>query len=119
MPEDFSNEGLYRLIEGMRDQHGDDLREIRRQTTETNGRVRALESRANRNDQELKRLNSAVFPRQAIVDTAPPKIPTSADTVDLRLSPRMWTLLAATASGFGMLMPALNELLGKLIEKWF
>lgn len=94
------------------------LGEIKVQTTETNGRVKVLESRATHTDVELKRLNSAVFPRHGVVDT---KQPGAGDPppVDLRLSPRMYALLATTAAGFSMLMPAINTVIGKVIESWF
>lgn len=94
MAEDFSNEGLYRLLERMDREHGADLREIRKQTTLTNGRVSSLETRVDRNDQELKRINSAVFPRHAIAATPSPE---AGESFSVKFSPKVWTALAAAA----------------------
>ena len=52
MPENVTNDELYRLLES----HGDDLREIRKQTTITNGRVVAVETRVNGHDREIGEL---------------------------------------------------------------
>lgn len=114
MADDFSNEGLYRLIEGMRDQHGEDLREIRRQTTETNGRVRVLEARTTRNDQELKRINAAIFPRTAQVSTSTP-VASQGPDINLKLSPRMWAALIGLASAFSVFIPPLVS----AVKKWW
>lgn len=108
MSEDFSNEGLYRLLEKMDREHGDDLKEIRRQTTLTNSRVAKLESRAERSDQELKRLNSAVFPHRENEQTE-----RWGESVSLRLSPKIWTALAA---GGGLLFAMLIEWAKRRLE---
>lgn len=102
MAEDFSNEGLYRLLEKMDREHGDDLKEIRRQTTETNGRVRILETRVTRNDQELKRINSAVFPRAAVTTAD------AGEAISLKISSKIW---AALAAGGGVLFAMAVETL--------
>lgn len=113
MKEDFSNEALYRLIEKMDRDQGVELREIRKQTTETNGRVRVLESRANQHDQEMKRLNSAVFPRQV-----PPVAAESGENFSLgvrgRISPKLWVALAAAG---GMLLPPLVKWLSAWLDR--
>lgn len=111
MDEDFSNEGLYRLIEKMDREHGDDLKEIRRQTTETNGRVRSLETRVNRNDQELKRINSAVFPRASMASAVPAE---QGEYFGFRMSPKLWTVLAGAGGVlFAMAMESFKQWLAK------
>jgi hypothetical protein len=104
-------EELYRLVKEMKDEHGADLREIRKQTTETNGRVRVLETRHDRTDEELQRINSAVFPMRAIVSpTRDPDRP----QVDLSFSPRMWALVMGVTSLFSLFVPPLV----KVVERW-
>lgn len=107
--DDFSNEGLYRLLEKMDREHGEELREIRKQTTATNGRVTAIETKIDGHARELGRLNSAVFPRTAIVDTVPARratdkgdaiainVPMNAKTITALIL----TLAALAAAAFG------------------
>lgn len=110
MAEDFSNEGLYRLLEKMDREHGDELKEIRKQTTLTNSRVDKLETKVGEmkevHGRELGRLNSAVFPRKAVLETAPPHAPDS-PAISLSLSPKMWALIMGAGGAFGMALPLL------------
>lgn len=89
--DDFSNEGLYRLLKDMKDEHGQVLSDIRDETRKTNGRVSKLEERTVNQARELGRLNSAVFPRPASA------APSTADgeSFSFRASPKIWTVLAA------------------------
>lgn len=110
--DDFSNEGLYRLLEKMDREHGEELREIRKQTTATNGRVTAIETKIDGHAREIGRLNSAVFPKKAIVDTVPAQ---DNPSITLSLSPKMWALIAGIGSLFGMVVPTLIKFAEKLL----
>lgn len=111
MDNDFSNEGLYRLLEKMDREHGEDLKEIRRQTTATNGRLIKLETRVDRGDQELKRLNSAVFKRPDPTDTSAAKV---GESLSIRMSPKIWTALAAAGGVlFAMAVETLKNWLAR------
>lgn len=90
--EDFSNEGLYRLLKDMKDEHGADLKDIRKQTTLTNSRVDKLETRTDRNDQELKRINAAVFQRRS---TDRETAAGESFSLSGKVSPKLWVALAA------------------------
>lgn len=114
MAEDFSNEGLYRLLERMDREHGDDLKEIRKQTTETNSRVVKLETRADRSDQELKRINSAVFPRSQSVQPSAAVVAPEGESLSVKFSPKLWTVLAA---GGGVLFSMLIQWLKQKMEQ--
>lgn len=112
---DFSNEGLYRLLEKMDREQGEELRAIRKQTTETNGRVLVLESNALRTEQELKRISAVVFPAKAVVvpDRPNHRRRQDAPALSLSLSPKMWAALAAWAGAFSLMIPTIL----KWIEK--
>ena len=116
MADDFSNEGLYRLLERMDREHGDDLKEIRKQTTETNSRVVKLETRVDRSDVELKRLNSAVF-QKASSQLTPASLPvttTTGESIQITFSKKVWAgIVAATA----FLSPIIYDWLKSLLER--
>lgn len=64
--DNVTNDELYRLLCSIKEEHGDDLKEIRRQTTETNGRVMVAESRLAGHDAEIRDLKRGrgVHPHQ-------------------------------------------------------
>lgn len=97
-------------LEAGQEKQGELLGKIHEQTMKTNGRVAMLEQASSGHDRELAKLNSAVFPRKAVMGAAPENQP----AVSLQLSPKMWALLAGVASAFSLLVPTLL----KLIEKW-
>lgn len=64
--DEVTNAELYRLLCTIKEEHGEELREIRQQTTETNGRVIAAETRLSGHDREIGELKKGrgVHPHQ-------------------------------------------------------
>lgn len=111
MAEDFSNEGLYRLLKDMKDEHGHVLEDIRDETRKTNGRVSKLEERTEGQGRELGRLNSAVFPRPT-GSSSPATLPVvtpEGESLSIRISPKMWALIAAVVSGLSIFGPIVAD----------
>jgi hypothetical protein len=104
--EDFSNEGLYRLLRDMKEEHGEVLNEIREETRRTNGRVSKLEERTEGHARELGRLNSAVFTRPRSHAAATSTTALEGESLSIKFSPKLWTVLAAAG---GVLFSMLIE----------
>lgn len=80
---------IYRRLCDMDDRYEKKLDRIEDQVRTTNGRTTKLETRMTEQARELGRLNSAVFPRPANLQTATP------EGEFIRFSPKVWTVLAA------------------------
>lgn len=115
MGEQVTTAELYRLVQSMRTEQGEHLKEIRRQTTATNGRVNRAEQKLLDHDREFKELKAAVrVPVAAVADGTRKSSADDPATVSLAISAKMWALLASVAAGAGVAMPTLI----KIIEKW-
>ena len=92
MADDVTIGEVHRLLVSMKDEHGEALTEIRRQTTATNGRVIAAETRLNGHDREIRDLkHRAVSQHQQRrasdrADAITLNIPTSKASLTLMLS---------------------------------
>lgn len=84
---------IYRRLCDMDDRYEKKLDRIEDQVRTTNGRTTALETTVRDHGRELGRLNSAVFPRVTASATAAPA--DAGESVSLKLSPKVWTALAA------------------------
>lgn len=115
MADDVTTAELYRLVSDMKREQGVELREIRRQTTETNGRVRTAEQKLRDHDREFKEVKAAIrVPVAAVADGTRKSSADDPATVSLAISAKMWALLAGVGAGAGVAMPTLI----KLVEKW-
>ena len=115
MADNVTTSELYRLVLDMKSEQGDHLKEIRRQTTATNGRLNRAEQKLLDHDHQLKEVKQAQrVPASAVMDGSRRSVADDPATVSLVISAKMWALLASVAAGAGVAMPTLI----KLIEQW-
>ncbi len=92
--------------------HGAKLDEIREQTMKTNGYVGRHEERLTMLDRDVRDLKLAAPP------PPPPSLPImtpEGESLSIKISPKMWALIASAFMGMSMFGPILAEWLKRLV----
>lgn len=108
MRDDVTTGEIFRRLVDMDERYEKKLDRIEDQVRQTNGRTTTLEESVRRSDVELKRLNSAVFPRPTPGAVTPPTLPAvdGNEGFSVKATPRVWKALYA--GGGALLLAALE-----------
>lgn len=94
---------VFRLVETLKDEHGQKLDDIDKQVRITNGRTTKLETQV-----------------EALMRPAtPPSLPImtpEGESLSIKISPKMWALIASAFMGMSMFGPILADWLKKLAQ---
>jgi len=98
---------VFRLIESLKDDHGKKLDDIEKQVRITNGRTTKLETQVEG------------LMRAASIPVTPPSLPImtpEGESLSIKISPKMWALIASAFMGMSMFGPILADWLKKLTQ---
>lgn len=110
MPENVTNDELFRLLCAIKEEHGEALGEIRKQTTITNGRMIAAETRLTGHDNEIRDLKRSGMGRhhQRRSEDKPDAV-----TLNIPITKTSMTMLFTVAGGIiAAALTAVAKLLG-------
>lgn len=93
---------VYRLVKALKEEHGDKLDAIDTQVRITNGRTTKLET-------QVAALMTPVTPPSLPVTT------NEGESLSIKISPKMWALIASAFMGMSMFGPILADWLRKLV----
>jgi hypothetical protein len=94
---------VYRLVLKVAEEHGDKLDAIEQQVRITNGRTTKLET-------QMETIN-----RERDVKVLPMVVP-EGESLSIKISPKMWALIASAFMGMSMFAPVLQRWLTKLVD---
>ncbi len=89
---------VYRLVKTLKDEHGDKLDAIDAQVRLTNGRTTVLE-------QQVIALNKA---------PSPPVVTADGESLTIKITPKMWALIASVVATLSVVAPMVADVLKKL-----
>ena len=102
---------VFRLVEALKDEHGEKLDKIDQQVRLTNGRTTRLEVHVDTLKTEVRSLKHAqpAAPSQT-VSTA------EGESLSIKVSPKMWALIASAFAGLTIFAPMVSEWVKNMVN---